>query len=160
MFTFRIFFMLFCLLLLQSCQRVQNAAYNMMEAPYAKRRVAALLEKDKIPFENLHCEMMNTTRNFACTFTVTDERFETHWVKQLTLEQGTPESTRQRYLHTRYPQNCEKKPPFDQDLNASRFALFENKVAQFPAVQGLEYMVVYLDQTTRQACVQASHSLG
>lgn len=164
MFMIRVVFLLVFILALSACQRVQNAAYNFAESPYARHFLKSLLDKEHIPIEDLDCEMMNTTRNFACTFTAPDtepaHRLETHWTEALQLVAGDTESTRQRYLHTLYPKNCEKTPPFDQTLAAPRFLLFENKEPQFPTVKGLEYMVLYVDTETRQACVQASHSLG
>ena len=164
MFVIRISFLLVLIFMTTTCQRLQNAAYNLAEAPYAERFLSSLLEKENIVIEDLHCEMMNTTRNFGCTFTAPQQspgpNLEAQWVQALQLAAGTPESTRQRYLHTLYPKNCEKKAPFDQNLDAPRFLLFENKEPQFPAVKGLDYLVLYVDTQTRQACVQAAHSLG
>lgn len=160
MFAIRILFIGILLVFLTACQRVQNAAYNFAEAPFATLRIETLLKEHRIPYEALHCQMMNTTRNFGCTFKTQDDALENRWVKALKLEKGTMEATKKRYLHTLYPQNCEKKAPFDQNLDQAQFLLFENKDRDFKAVQGIEYMVLYIDTETHQACVQAAHSLG
>lgn len=143
-------------LFLSSC----NPLYNFAEAPFAKRRVSALLEKEKVPFENIECKMMNTTRNFGCSFDADAQLMKKRFVPAMGIVQGSLENTRRRYLHTLYPQNCEKHPPFDQDLDTERFLVYENKDRQFEAIKGIEYMVLYLDTKTNKACLQASHSLG
>ncbi len=136
-----------------------NALYNAAEAPYAQRRTEALLAEYKISHQDMDCQMMNTTRNFGCWFKANTKDMQ-KLASGLNLVQGSPERTRQRYLHTLYPQNCENISPFDENLNAPRFLLYENKDRQFKAVPGIEYMVLYLDSQTQTACVQASHSLG
>lgn len=160
MFAIRILCIGISLGFLTACQRVQNAAYNLAETPFATLRVETLLKDHQIAVEDLHCEMMNITRNFGCTFKTSDDALQTRFTQALKLEQGNVEDTKNRYLHTLYPQNCEKKAPFDQNLNQARFLLFENKDRDFKAVQGVEYMVLYIDTQTHQACVQAAHSLG
>jgi sulfur relay (sulfurtransferase) DsrC/TusE family protein len=160
MFAIRILSIGILLGFLTACQRVQNAAYNFAEAPFATLRIETLLKDHQVAFEELHCQMMNTTRNFGCTFKTKDNALETRWVKALKLEQSNAENTKNRYLHTLYPQNCEKNAPFDQNLDQAQFLLFENKDRDFKAVQGIEYMVLYIDTQTHQACVQAAHSLG
>lgn len=160
MFAIRILLIGISLGFFMGCQRIQDAVYDLAETPFAKLRIETLLKEHKIAFEDLDCQMMNTTRNFACTFKSEDKALSDRWIKALKLEKGSPESTRKRYLHTLYPYNCEKQPPFDQSLDQARFMLFENKDRDFKAVKGIAYMVLYIDTQTHQACVQASHSLG
>lgn len=160
MFAIRILLIGILLGFFTGCQRIQDAVYELAEVPFATLRIETLLKDNNITYDKLHCQMMRTTRNFACTFHSEDKALTDQWVKTLNLKKGSTETTEKRYLHTRYPKNCEKQAPFDQDLEQTRFLLFENKDRDFKAVQGIEYMVLYIDTQTHQACVQASHSLG